>query len=164
CNGDRTVRLAGGLADVARKRAMQPGNHFKIASLTKSYTATVVLQLVGEGKLSLDDTVEQRLPGVVPNGGKITIHELLNHTSRIFQPLHLRHTTYPTKPGLPSPYAHGYYRAGKPPAIDISGLSPSLSPASGAIVSTAADVADFYRALLSGRLLTHDLLQAMKKT
>ena len=60
---------------------MRPDNHFKIASLTKTYTATVVLQLVGEGKLSLDDTVEQRLPGVVPNGGKITIRQLLNHTS-----------------------------------------------------------------------------------
>ena len=47
---------------------MRPDDHFKIASLTKTYTATVVLQLVGEGKLSLDDTVERRLPGVVPNG------------------------------------------------------------------------------------------------
>ena len=53
---------------------------------------------------------------------------------------------------------------GKPPAIDVTGLSPSLSPASGAIVSTADDVVDFYRALLSGRLLRADLLKAMKTT
>ena len=55
---------------------------------------------------------------------------------RIFQPLHLRDTIYPTKRGLPSPYAHGYKLLGKPPATDVTGLSPSMSPASGAIVST----------------------------
>jgi len=84
--------------------------------------------------------------------------------SRIFQPLHLRSTTFPTKPGLQAPYAHGYYVPGKPPAIDISGLSPSLSPASGAIVSTVVDVADFYRALLSGHLLKPELLRRMQQT
>lgn len=83
---------------------------------------------------------------------------------RIFKPLGLSETTFPTKPGLRSPYAHGYMVLGKPPAIDVTGLSPSLSPASGAIVSTAVDTADFYRALLSGRLLGADLLRAMKTT
>jgi D-alanyl-D-alanine carboxypeptidase len=83
---------------------------------------------------------------------------------RIFQPLHLRDTSYPTKPGLPSPYAHGYKLLGKPPATDVTGLSPSMSPGSGAIVSTARDVADFYRALLAGRLLRPSQLQAMKTT
>ena len=53
---------------------------------------------------------------------------------------------------------------GKPPATDVTGLSPSLSPASGAIVSTADDTLDFFRALLSGRLLPPDLLRAMKTT
>ena len=52
----------------------------------------------------------------------------------------------------------------KPPATDVTGLSPSLSPASGAIVSTAEDVADFYRALLSGHVVRPDLLRAMKTT
>jgi D-alanyl-D-alanine carboxypeptidase len=46
----------------------------------------------------------------------------------------------------------------------VTGLSPSLSPASGAIVSTSADVADFYRALLAGQLLEPKLLKAMKTT
>ena len=83
---------------------------------------------------------------------------------RIFQPLHLRDTSYPTKPGLPSPYAHGYLVLGQPPARDVSGLSPSLAGAAGAIVATATDVATFYRALLSGRLLKPNLLNAMKTT
>ena len=205
-DGNHTVRLAAGLGNVAAKTPMRVGDHFKIASLTKTYTASVVLQLVGEGKLSLDDSVEQRLPGLVPNGEGITIRQLLNHTSglaefetdprylkpylagnfgyywaprqlvkfgvshkplfspgtrssysntnyvvaqlivealtgkkigaelksRIFQPLHLRDTSYPTKPGLPSPYAHGYMLLGKPPATDVTLLSPSLAPGSGA--------------------------------
>jgi len=83
---------------------------------------------------------------------------------RIFQPLHLDDTTYPTKPGLPSPYAHGYKLLRKPPAVDVTGLSPSLAPGSGAIISTALDVADFYRALLSGKLLKPEQMTAMKTT
>ena len=80
-DGGRITSLAAGLGDIARTTPMRTDNHFKIASLTKTYTATVVLQLVGEGRLSLDDTVGRRLPGVVPNGGRITIRQLLNHTS-----------------------------------------------------------------------------------
>ena len=46
-NGNHTVRLTGGLGDIAHKTPMSARNHFKIASLTKTYVATVVLQLVG---------------------------------------------------------------------------------------------------------------------
>ena len=69
---------------------------------------------------------------------------------------------YPVKPGLPSPYAHGYRLFGDLPLVDVTRLSPSLAPGSGAIVSTMRDVADFYRALLAGRLLAPQQLQAMK--
>src|SRR5205085_12317461 len=55
----------------------------------------------------------------------------------------------------------GYLQFGNPPATDVTAISPSLSPAAGAIVSTAADVANFYRALLGGRLVTPTLLKAM---
>ena len=53
---------------------------------------------------------------------------------------------------------------GKPPLTDVTGLSPSLAPGSGGIVSTVRDVADFYRALLSGTLLDREQLRAMKTT
>jgi CubicO group peptidase (beta-lactamase class C family) len=53
---------------------------FRIASVSKTFTAVVVLQLVQEGKLALTDTVEERLPGVVP-GDPITIEQLLRHQS-----------------------------------------------------------------------------------
>ena len=58
-DGNQTVRLTGGLADIAEKTAMRPADHYRIASLTKTYVATVVLQLVAEGKLALSDTVER---------------------------------------------------------------------------------------------------------
>ena len=54
---------------------------FKIASQTKAFTANLVLQLVGEGKVSLDDHISKWVTGV-PNGDQITIRELLNHDQR----------------------------------------------------------------------------------
>ena len=85
---------------------MNAGDHFKIASLTKTYTATVVLQLVAEGKLRLSDSVERWVPGLVPNGGKITIRQLLNHTSGLAE--------FDTDPRYLKPYLSGdfgYYWA-----------------------------------------------------
>ncbi|MFV2179761.1 serine hydrolase domain-containing protein [Actinomadura sp. LOL_016] len=59
--------------------------HFRIASNTKSFTATAVLQLVGEGKVKLDEPIGTYLPGVVEgpdyDGAKITVRHLLGHTS-----------------------------------------------------------------------------------
>jgi D-alanyl-D-alanine carboxypeptidase len=61
---------------------------FRIASTTKTFTAVVVLQLVAEGKLSLDDTVEHWLPGVVSghgnDGARITVRNLLQQTSGLY--------------------------------------------------------------------------------
>jgi D-alanyl-D-alanine carboxypeptidase len=54
---------------------------FRIGSVTKTFTATIVLELAAEGKLRLEDTMQRYLPGVVPAGGKITIRELLDHRS-----------------------------------------------------------------------------------
>jgi D-alanyl-D-alanine carboxypeptidase len=48
------------------------------------FVATIVLQLVGEGKIALVDTVERRLPGLIPKGRSITIRQLFNHTSGLF--------------------------------------------------------------------------------
>jgi D-alanyl-D-alanine carboxypeptidase len=47
------------------------------------FTGSLILQLVGQGKISLDDTVEQWLPGEVKGGDQILIRHLLNHTSGI---------------------------------------------------------------------------------
>jgi len=62
---------------------MTPAHMFRVASVTKTYVAATLLQLVDEGALSLDNTLEQYVPGV-PGGSSITIRMLLNHTSGIF--------------------------------------------------------------------------------
>ncbi|MEV2272517.1 serine hydrolase domain-containing protein [Nonomuraea africana] len=72
--------------DTGRKRRQQ--EYFRAGSTTKTFVAVVVLKLAAEGRLSLDDTVDKWLPGVVKgnghDGSKITIRQLLNQTSGIF--------------------------------------------------------------------------------
>jgi D-alanyl-D-alanine carboxypeptidase len=75
---------ASGVADLATKRPISPTDRFRIGSMTKAYISTVVLQLAGERRLSLDDTVERWLPGVLPGGDAITVRHLLNHTSGLY--------------------------------------------------------------------------------
>lgn len=69
-----------GTADLADNAPMTTDMQYRIGSQTKVFVATLVLQLAGEGKLLLDDPVSKWIAGV-PNGGQITIRELLNHTS-----------------------------------------------------------------------------------
>lgn len=74
----------GGYANLRTKEHMRADHVFRVGSITKTFVATVVLQLEAEGTLALDDTVEHWLPGVVPNGQAITLRQLLNHTSGIY--------------------------------------------------------------------------------
>jgi D-alanyl-D-alanine carboxypeptidase len=235
-NGDQTLRLTSGYGNLEKKTPMRPTDRFRIGSVTKTFVATIALQLVGENKLALDDTVERRLPGLVPNGKRITVRELLNHTSglfdytgdarfaetslrnrtdawsprevvrvatshgpvfvpgsewsysntdyvvlgliveaasghqigtelrnRIFEPLNLHGTSFDSSPRISGQYAHGYSTL-TGPRQDVSVFDPSGAWAAGAIVSTADDLASFYRALLRGRLLPPDLLKTMETT
>lgn len=243
---DSSVTKAGaaGYANLRTKERMRPDHTFRVGSITKTFVATVVLQLAAEDAVGLDDTVEQWLPGLVPNGQAITLRQLLNHTSgiynytedpalfrsltrnplrvltpaelvtvatkhaprfapgtswsysntgyivlglvvekatatpleqqlrhRIFEPLGLTRTTFPAAPAMPRPFAHGYLgrdnplapsRNGKP--VDVTAWSPSWAWAAGALVSTAADLARFYGALLGGEVLQPAQLQEMKTT
>ena len=77
------VQAASGVADLRTGRPMRVGLHYRVGSVTKSFVATVVLQLVAEGRLSLADTVERWLPGILPYGDRVTIRQLLNHTSGV---------------------------------------------------------------------------------
>lgn len=237
-HGERTQRLAAGVADRARRTPMRVSDRFRVGSVTKTFVAAVVLQLVDEGKVSLDDTVERWLPGLVPNGAAITVRQLLDQTTglfdylddgsvlepylaghsthawtpralvgvatkhpvhfapgakwaysntnyivlglvveaatgdtlahqlaqRLFGPLGLRHTSLDTSGRIAGPHAHGYLRAGKGKLQDVTRLSPTIAWAAGAIVSTVGDVAQFYRALLQGRVLRPATLQAMQAT
>ncbi|MFI8931520.1 serine hydrolase domain-containing protein [Streptomyces sp. NPDC053474] len=236
---------AAGLADRATAAPMSPHLKFRAGSITKTFTATVVLQLVAEHRLRLDDTVQRLLPDQVRadnalSGAPITVRQLLNHTSglydyvegllphfrgldqywpreqligiglaedryfpepgtrfrysntnyllldliveritdrdlrtnleqRILKPLGLRDTSYPlADTTIAGPHAHGYADVSRllpdvpdPTRYDVTSLSPSEAGASGALVTTAADTARFYRALLRGRLLPPAVLRQM---
>jgi D-alanyl-D-alanine carboxypeptidase len=56
-------------------------DRFRVGSITKTFVAAVVFQLVGEKRLALGDTVERWLPGLVAEGDRITVRQLLGHTS-----------------------------------------------------------------------------------
>lgn len=78
-----------GTAQLGTSTPVFPNTHYRTGSVTKSFVAATVLQLVGEGKLSLDDTVARWLPGLITgngnDGAKITVRQLLQHTSGLFE-------------------------------------------------------------------------------
>ena len=81
----RTRNYTAGVADLKTRAKVPVDGQVRIASNTKMFTATVVLQLVGEGKVELDAPIERYLPKLVRgkgiDGRKITIRQLLQHTS-----------------------------------------------------------------------------------
>jgi len=66
----------------AEKKPLTAANRFRIASITKMFTASMILQLVEEGKLKLTDTLDKFFPQI-PNAKKITIVQMLGHRSGI---------------------------------------------------------------------------------
>jgi len=226
---------------------------FRIASNTKVFTGTVILQLVDEGRIALDDPISAYRDGI-PNGDAITIEMLLamrsgladytdtpefaaavdadptRHWSpeelvalatarparsapgtefhyanvntvllgelieqlegeplaRVFQerlldPLGLDGTSYPDgETGIPAPSSHGYLYGDPGAAVadeapadagdagdeaagaphDVTTLDPSMAGASGAIVSTARDMADWIEAVVDGGLLSAETQEA----
>ncbi|MFF8815397.1 serine hydrolase domain-containing protein [Streptomyces pactum] len=88
-------RGTGGVAELGTTRPVPATGTFRAGSITKTFVATVVLQLVDEGRLGLDDPVERWLPGAVPDGHRITVRHLLNHTSGVYDYL----STLPMPPG-----------------------------------------------------------------
>ncbi|WP_329375831.1 beta-lactamase family protein [Streptomyces sp. NBC_01351] len=101
----RDLVSATGVAVAGTNRPVPRDGYFRIASTGKALMATVVLQLVGEGRLSLEDTVDRQLPGVIDGNGndgrKITVRQLLQNTSGLHDDL----------PGFDTPeeyYKHRY--------------------------------------------------------
>lgn len=82
-SGDERAYAAAGYADVVRREPADVRQRFRIASNTKAFTATVVLQLVGEKRLALDAPVAHWLPEMPPD---VTVRQLLNHTSDLYDP------------------------------------------------------------------------------
>ena len=73
-----------GMANVEHSVAVTPETVFHIASISKNILAAVVLQLVDQGKLRLDDDVTKYVPEAPTQGRRVTVRQLLNHTSGIY--------------------------------------------------------------------------------
>jgi D-alanyl-D-alanine carboxypeptidase len=208
-----TWKGAAGWADSPAKRRADPDDRFAIESTTKTFVATVVLQLVGERRLDLHDTVQHWLPGLFPARPPITVRQLLSHSSglppdlSLGQPLRTRVEAIAAggilfRPGTSTAYSNGNYvllglivekvtgrrldrvvtdRIIRPLHLDGTSYgtehakrqAPWLgypeffaTPVSGdgGIISTAGDVATFFRALMSGKVIRNELLSEMTHT
>ncbi|MVO84491.1 serine hydrolase [Streptomyces sp. p1417] len=92
-----------GVGDLRERTPRGPRDRYRVGSVTKTFVATVLLQLQAEGRLRLDDTVGSWLPGLVRGNGhdgdRITVRQLLNHTSGVFDyladPVFQRHYATP---------------------------------------------------------------------
>ena len=91
-----------GLANMEWAVPNQPDTKFRIGSLTKQFTAAIVLQLVEEGKIKLDGKITDYLTDYRKDtGDKVTIHQLLNHTSGI--------PSYTNRPGFFAEFSRDPY-------------------------------------------------------
>jgi D-alanyl-D-alanine carboxypeptidase len=220
-----------GVADTATGSPMKTDFYHRIGSVTKTFTATAVLQLAGDGKVGLDDPIDRYLNGV-PDGESITVRQLAGMRSgladyseadgfqaavaanptgdftpqrlldwafelpplappgaqvqycntnyvllgllvekvtgapladylaeRIFDPLGLRHTSFPTGTQFPEPHARGYTEPldGTGPPVDGSDWSAGLTWAAGAMIATLEDMRTWLPVLASGSLLKPEL-------
>jgi len=237
-NDGHGVKLsAEGLADMRGDRALRPSDRFRAGSNTKTFVATVALQLAAEGKLSVDDTVEHWLPGLLSYGDQVSLRQLLNMTGgvpdyvpaleqqmavdratrtrtytphdlvglvadkpdfapgtawnysttgyviagmiverasghsvahelarRVFGPVGMQDTYLPGgTAAIHGRHAHGYGDV-EGRLLDLTDFNASAGWAGGGAVTTAADMARFWRALLGGKLLAPAQLRAMKAT
>ncbi|WP_308646687.1 serine hydrolase domain-containing protein [Nocardia cyriacigeorgica] len=213
--------------------------HFRIGSITKTFVATVILQLVDEHRIELDAPIETYLPGVVRDGDRITVRQILQHTSgipdymktpgwstnrwrgddrfrdfrpqqlleqaftrppdfapgakfrysnsnyivagllieavagrpygteidrRILRPLQLAGTSFPgSNPRLPEPAIHAVAEV-EGRRVEVTEQNETLDWAAGEMISTQADLATFFDALLGGRLLSPESLAEMRRT
>ncbi|WP_264924872.1 serine hydrolase [Streptomyces sp. A012304] len=92
----------GGTRYAQAGRGVSRSDHFRAGSMTKTFLATVVLQLAAEQRLSLSDTVERHLPGLVRGAGNdgraLTLRSLLTHTSGLYDYTRDTRATVPVSP------------------------------------------------------------------
>ncbi len=230
-DGGTAETATAGTADLATDAPIPADGEVRIGSASKPFSAVVALQLVEEGLLELDRSVDTYLPGIITGEGidpkAITVRQLLQHTSglpeyttelivneafaerdiyrsprdvldlalgqpaifpagerhqytntnyivlgliiervtqrplgeqihdRIVTPLDLKHTYLPEpgETGLRGEHPLGYYKDAKGELRDVTEYDPSTAWASGAMVSTPAELNTFMKAVLDGELL-----------
>lgn len=227
-----------GVRDQVTGAAMDPKARFRVGSVTKTFSSVVLLQLVDEGKVDLDTSVNHYLPGLLPDN-RITVRHLLSHRSgladytntmfartvpgfeavrnkvftykelvdlslkeprttepgaaykysntnfvvvgmliekatghpvakeydrRIIKKLGLRNTSY-VHPGtaIKGLHINGYLTSDEAgaPLVDSTEQTASWAQSAGAMISNPADLSTFMSALLSGKLLSPRVLDAM---
>ena len=79
--GPHTEFLQAGTADVGNRRPPTPFDAFRIASVSKGFNAYLAAKLIGNGALSLDTTLGEMIPRVLPEAEGVKLRELLQHTS-----------------------------------------------------------------------------------
>ena len=89
-DGEPVLTRSYGLANVEQGVPVRPGTNFRLASVTKQFTATALLMLVEEGMVDLDDPIRQYFPSFPAFTDAITIRHLLQHTSGIedYEPIY----------------------------------------------------------------------------
>lgn len=80
-DGQVVFRQGFGIADVESGKECTPATNFRMASVSKQFTAAAVMRLVEQGRLSLEDMLDKFFPGFPEYGRKITVRQLLTHTS-----------------------------------------------------------------------------------
>jgi D-alanyl-D-alanine carboxypeptidase len=100
-SGQPAIVVGRGSLDLAGATPIEPNQPFFLGSVSKTYTAAVILRLAELGRLSLDDRITRFLPGF-PRGTEITVRHLLGHTS-----------------GLKDFYSYLYYRPDRHEMIDF---------------------------------------------
>jgi CubicO group peptidase (beta-lactamase class C family) len=113
--GQQPWSAAQGWADLGRGEALHGGHRFPVYSVTKLITATAVLRLAAEGRLSLDDPASQHLRTIRLADATVTVRELLSHTAGVASPDELFAATVPplaevTGPVLACPGPRGTFR------------------------------------------------------
>lgn len=110
-----------GVADRSSKRPMTPEMYHRIGSVTKTFTASLLLKAAGDGLLSLDDTIDQYVKGV-PNGDEITLRQLATMTSGV--------ATYSETRKFPGDPGADLHRVWKPEELVEIGIkdSPLFDP------------------------------------
>lgn len=80
-DGAAIVRQSHGLANLEEQIAATPATNYRLASVTKQFTAAAVLLLAEDGRLTLDDRIRAWLPTLPSSTAAVTIRQLLSHTS-----------------------------------------------------------------------------------
>ncbi len=97
-NGEEVYHKSIGYANLTNKQPLNENTIFRIGSISKMYTATIIMKLIEQEKLTLDTKLSEFFPEI-PNAAKITIEHLLGHRSGIFNVTNSpEYFTYMTKP------------------------------------------------------------------